>query len=97
MKFIKIMVVSLGVMGALGMVINANVANAANITNLDSEPRTIKITQDGIRETRIVRVGETVQICQNRPCFVLFSSGTMISISGAESLNIRNDDVEMKN
>ena len=70
-------------------------AFASEITNLDGESHIVTITQDGIRSDYTIDSGSSVTVCESG-CFILFPSGTMLPLSGDESLDIEGGDVVVK-
>ena len=71
------------------------VATAADITNLDGEDHILTVTQDGVRSDHPITQSETLTLCESG-CFLLFPSGTMLPLSGDESLSIEKGDVVAK-
>ena len=70
--------------GLLGL---AGVANGASAVNLDSEPRTLIVTEGGARSELSLAAGETVEFCVSG-CFVTLPNGDREALSGTETLEI---------
>lgn len=73
----------------LMVVAAAGGAHAASAINMDSEPRTIVVTEGGNRVEVVIPGGETAQICPSG-CFVTMPNGDRAALSGAETIEIRN-------
>lgn len=62
-------------------------AIAASAVNLDSEPRTIIVTEGGNRQEISLGAGETVQFCSSG-CFVTMPNGDRQALTGSETIEI---------
>jgi opacity protein-like surface antigen len=62
-------------------------AYAASAVNLDSEPRTITVTEGGSKQEIALGAGETVQFCANG-CFVTMPNGDREALTGGETIEI---------
>lgn len=71
-----------------GLVVATGGAQAASAVNMDSEPRTIVVTEGGTRAEIVVAPGETAQFCPNG-CFVTMPDGDRAALSGAETIELR--------
>ena len=64
-------------------------AFAASATNLDSETRTLLVTEGGSQSELAVAAGETVEFCPNG-CFVTMPNGDREALTGSEIIEISN-------
>jgi hypothetical protein len=69
------------------LVFAAGPASAASAVNLDSEPRTLIVTEGGTRNELSIAAGETVEFCP-QGCFVTMPNGDLEALTGAESIEI---------
>lgn len=60
---------------------------AATITNLDSEPHRLVITEGGTQSELVIGAGETIEICPSG-CFVVLPNGDREVLTGTETLQI---------
>lgn len=60
---------------------------AASAINLDSEPRTLIVTENGNKSEIAVGAGDTVQFCPNG-CFVTMPNGDREALNGSETIEI---------
>ncbi|WP_201454842.1 hypothetical protein [Ahrensia marina] len=67
--------------------LTAFAASAASIENKDSEPHTLFVTEDGVKNEIIIGANEIVTICQNG-CFITMPNGDRAALSGGESVKI---------
>ena len=65
----------------------AGSAFAASAVNLDSEPRTLIVTEGGTRTELALAGGETVEFCPSG-CFVTMPNGDLEALTGAETIEI---------
>jgi hypothetical protein len=65
----------------------AGASHAATAINMDSEPRTITVTEGGNRVEIVIPAGETAQFCPSG-CFVTMPDGDRAALSGAETIEI---------
>lgn len=73
---------------AATMVLAASVsAHAASAVNLDSEPRTLIVTEGGSKAELALAGGETVEFCSGG-CFVTMPNGDLEALTGAETIEI---------
>lgn len=61
--------------------------NAASAVNLDSEPRTLIVTEGGNRTELALAAGETVEFCPTG-CFVTMPNGDREALTGSETIEI---------
>lgn len=62
-------------------------ANAASAVNLDTEPRTLVVTEGGSKSELAVGAGETVEFCASG-CFVTMPNGDIEALTGSETIEI---------
>lgn len=62
-------------------------AYAASAVNLDSEPRTLIVTEGGSKTELALAAGETVEFCSDG-CFVTMPNGDREALTGAETVEI---------
>ena len=62
-------------------------AQAASAINLDSEPRTLIVTEGGDKSELALAGGETVEFCPSG-CFVTMPNGDLEALTGAETIEI---------
>ena len=62
-------------------------AFAASAVNLDSEPRTLIVTEGGSKSELAVGAGETVEFCPSG-CFVTLPNGDREALTGSETIEI---------
>ena len=62
-------------------------AQAASAVNLDSEPRTLIVTEGGSKSELTLAGGETVDFCPNG-CFVTLPNGDIQPLTGGETVEI---------
>lgn len=70
-------------------------AYAASAVNLDSEPRTLIVTEDGNRQELAIGAGETVEFCANG-CFVTMPNGDRQALTGGETVEISGGEGKIK-
>jgi hypothetical protein len=70
-------------------------AFAASATNLDSEPRTLLVTEGGSQSELAVGPGETVEFCPTG-CFVMMPNGDREALTGSEIIEISNGVAKIK-
>jgi hypothetical protein len=80
---LKFCVVSAMLLAASGQ------ALAASATNLDSEPRSLLVTEGGNQTELVVGAGETVEFCLTG-CFVTMPNGDREALTGSEIIEIAN-------
>jgi hypothetical protein len=83
------------VVAALCLVGGADAALAASAVNLDSEPRTLIVTEDGARSELAIAAGETVEFCASG-CFVTLPNGDREALTGSETLEISGGAARIK-
>ena len=66
---------------------SAGSASAASAVNLDSEPRTLIVTEGGTRSELALAGGETVEFCPSG-CFVTMPNGDLEALTGVETIEI---------
>jgi hypothetical protein len=79
-------------MNRIGVVVLAllsapGAAMAASAINLDSEPRTIVVTEGSSRAELVIGAGETVEFCPTG-CFVTMPNGDREVLTGSETVEI---------
>ncbi len=62
-------------------------AQAASAVNLDSEPRTLIVTEGGSKSELAVGANETVDFCPSG-CFVTMPNGDIEALTGSETVEI---------
>ncbi|MEW9805143.1 hypothetical protein [Mesorhizobium marinum] len=62
-------------------------AHAASAVNLDSEPRTLVVTEGGSKTELALGGNESVDFCQNG-CFVTMPNGDIEALTGSETIEI---------
>lgn len=72
---------------ALVLAMTGSTAIAASAVNLDSETRTIVVTEGGSRQQIDIGPGETVDFCPNG-CFVTLPNGDREALTGGETVEI---------
>jgi len=72
---------------ALALAGLADSALAASAVNLDSEPRTIIVTEGGNKQEIALSAGETVEFCAGG-CFVTMPNGDREALTGGETIEI---------
>ncbi|CAG1000898.1 MAG: hypothetical protein F9K19_11770 [Rhizobiaceae bacterium] len=70
-----------------GLVAMSGHGMAASATNLDSEPRTLIVTEGGDKSEIAIGAGETVQFCPSG-CFVTMPNGDREALNGSETVEI---------
>lgn len=68
---------------------------AASTTNLDSEPRTLLVTEGGNQSELAVAAGETVEFCPSG-CFVTMPNGDREALTGTEIIEISGGQAKIK-
>lgn len=62
-------------------------AQAASAVNLDSEPRTLIVTEGGSKSELALGAKETVDFCA-KGCFVTLPNGDIEALTGSETIEI---------
>jgi hypothetical protein len=62
-------------------------AEAASAVNLDSEPRTLIVTEGGGKSELAIGANETIDFCQDG-CFVTMPNGDIEALTGSETVEI---------
>lgn len=71
-------------------------AQAASVTNLDSEPRTLIVTEGGSQNELALAAGETVDFCAGG-CFVrTMPNGDREALTGSETVEIKGGVARIK-
>ena len=65
----------------------SNAAQAASAVNLDAEPRTLIVTENGSKSELSIAAGETVEFCSGG-CFVTMPNGDREALTGTETIEI---------
>jgi hypothetical protein len=71
----------------LALLATAAAAGAASAVNLDSEPRSLIVTEGGSKSELVVGGGETVDFCATG-CFVTMPNGDIEPLAGNETVEI---------
>ena len=72
---------------ALGLALAAGAAQAASVTNMDTEAAVLVVTENGEKSEMIVQPAETLDFCLSG-CFVTFPNGDRQALTGAETIEI---------
>ncbi|WP_139976153.1 MULTISPECIES: hypothetical protein [Brucella/Ochrobactrum group] len=80
---------------AIGFVVSAGSAYAAQISNNDSGPQTIVVTEGASKREMIVAPGETVEFCPSG-CFVTFPNGDREALTGDETIMLSGGKATVK-
>lgn len=80
---------------AVGFVVLAGNAYAAQISNNDSGPQTIVVTEGASKREMIVSPGETVEFCASG-CFVTFPNGDREALTGDETITLSGGKATLK-
>lgn len=75
------------VIATAALLLAGNTAFGASAVNLDSEPRTLIVTEGGNKTELAVAGGETVEFCQGG-CFVTMPNGDRQALTGSETIEI---------
>lgn len=75
------------VVAAVCLLVVGNGAHAASAVNLDSEPRTLIVTEGGSKSELALAAGETVEFCSGG-CFVTMPNGDREALTGNETIEI---------
>lgn len=75
------------VLALAGLVALSGHGMAASAINLDSEPRTLIVTEGGSKSELAIGAGDTVQFCSNG-CFVTMPNGDIEALNGSETIEI---------
>jgi hypothetical protein len=70
-------------------------ANAASAVNLDSEPRTLIVTEGGSKSELVIGGNETADFCP-AGCFVTLPSGDIEALTGSETIEIKGGVARIK-
>lgn len=70
-------------------------AQAASAVNLDSEPRTLIVTEGGNKSELAIGAGETVDFCSSG-CFVTLPNGDLEALTGGETIEISGGAARIK-
>jgi hypothetical protein len=68
---------------------------AASAVNLDTETRTLIVTEGGSKSELALAGGETVQFCRDG-CFVTMPNGDREALSGSETIEISGGVAKIK-
>jgi hypothetical protein len=69
------------------IIIVSGPVHAASAVNLDSEPRTLLVTEGGSKSELALGAGETVEFCAGG-CFVTMPNGDIEALTGNETIEI---------
>jgi len=72
---------------ALALLALSGTGMAASAVNLDSEPRTLVVTEGSSKSELQIAGGETVEFCQGG-CFVTMPNGDREALTGSETIEI---------
>lgn len=75
------------IVATLAVLAAAASAQAASAVNLDSEPRTLIVTEGGSKSELPIGAGETVDFCPSG-CFVTMPNGDIEALTGSETVEI---------
>jgi len=75
------------VVAAVALIAVGGTAFGASAVNLDSEPRTIIVTEGGDKSELSLAGGETVEFCPSG-CFVTMPNGDREALTGSETVEI---------
>lgn len=78
-----------------GLLWMVGAAHGASAVNMDSETRTLIVTESGSRNELSIAAGETVEFCVSG-CFVTLPNGDREALSGSETLEISGGVVRIK-
>jgi hypothetical protein len=67
----------------------------ASAVNLDSEPRTLVVTEGGNKTELALPAGQTVEFCPNG-CFVTMPNGDREALTGSETIEISGGAAKIK-
>lgn len=67
----------------------------ASAVNLDSEPRTLIVTEGGSKSELALAAGESVEFCSNG-CFVTMPNGDREALTGNETVEISGGVAKIK-
>jgi hypothetical protein len=70
-------------------------AGSAAVTNLDSAPVMLLVTEQGTRTELVVPAGETIEFCLTG-CFVTFPDGDKEALSGSETIELLGGDASVR-
>jgi hypothetical protein len=82
-------------LAAFVLVASGAQAFAASAVNLDSETRTIIVTEGGNRQEIALSAGETVEFCSGG-CFVTMPNGDRQALTGGETIEISGGEGKIK-
>ena len=77
------------------LALTAGQALAASAVNLDSETRTLIVTEGGSKTELTLAAGETAQFCPSG-CFVTFPNGDLEPLTGSETVEISGGVAKIK-
>ncbi|MBS3651308.1 hypothetical protein KEU06_22090 [Pseudaminobacter sp. 19-2017] len=80
---------------ALCLFAGSGAAHAASAINLDTEVRTLIVTEGGARSELAIAAGETVEFCASG-CFVTMPNGDREALTGSETLEISGGAARIK-
>ena len=83
------------VVASLCLLAGSGAAYAASAVNLDSEARTLIVTEGGARSELAIAAGETVEFCASG-CFVTLPNGDREALTGSETLEISGGAARIK-
>lgn len=75
------------VVAAVAMIAAGGTAYGASAVNLDSEARTLIVTEGGSKSELTLAGGETVEFCAGG-CFVTMPNGDREALTGSETVEI---------
>lgn len=78
-----------------GLLATSGAGIAASAVNLDTEPRTLIVTESGGRSELTIAAGETVEFCSNG-CFVTMPNGDREALTGSEIVEISGGAARVK-
>jgi len=78
-----------------GLLALSGTGMTASAVNLDSEPRTLVVTEGGNKSELALAGGETVEFCANG-CFVTMPNGDREALTGSETIEISGGVAKIK-
>lgn len=75
------------VVAAISLLAVGSTAYGASAINLDSEPRTLIVTEGGSKSELSLQAGESVEFCAGG-CFVTMPNGDREALTGTETIEI---------
>jgi hypothetical protein len=70
-------------------------AHSASAVNLDSEPRTLVVTEGSGQDELTLAAGETAEFC-SEGCFVRMPNGDLQPLTGSETIEISGGEAHIR-